>query len=142
MATNMKAPKQRFKILKFINPRTDTTSWRVSGIKRNGERVRENYAEPQEAQLRYRELEGEFHATNGTAALRATRLTDEQVAIAEAGFKRLERDQDLLTAIDHWLRTGKPTAIRESPRMDDAFDRFKSWLEGTPELREKTKINL
>ena len=38
---------------------------------------------------------------NGTAALRDTRLTDEQVAIAEAGFKRLERDQDLLTAIDH-----------------------------------------
>ena len=58
MATNMKAPKQRFKIIKFINPRTDTTSWRVSGIKRNGERIRENYADPQEAQFRYTELEG------------------------------------------------------------------------------------
>src|SRR5580765_6701589 len=61
---------------------------------------------------------GEFHATNGTAALRATPLTDEQVAIAEAGFKRLERDEDLLTAIDHWLRTGKPTVVKESPRLD------------------------
>ena len=99
MPSNMKAPRQRFRILEFINPRTGTTSWRVSGIKRNGERIRENYADPQEAQFRYTELEGEFHATNGTAALRATRLTDEQVAIAEAGFKRLERDQDLLTAI-------------------------------------------
>ena len=69
MATNMKAPRQRFKILKFINPRTDTTSWRVSGIKRNGERIRENYADPQEAQLRYTELEGEFHAANGSAAV-------------------------------------------------------------------------
>ena len=77
MATNMKAPKQRFKIIKFINPRTDTTSWRVSGIKRNGERIRENYADLQEAQLRYTELEGEFHAANGSAALRATRLTAE-----------------------------------------------------------------
>ena len=56
MTTNMKAPRQRFKILKFTNPRTDTTSWRVSGIKRNGERIRENYADPQEAQLRYTEL--------------------------------------------------------------------------------------
>ena len=138
----MKAPRQRFKILKFINPRTDTTSWRVSGIRRNGERIRENYVDPQEAQLRYTELEGEFHAASGTAALRATRLTDEQVAIAEAGFKRLERDQDLLTAIDHWLRTGKPTVIKESPRMDEALKQFKTWLEGTPELRKKTKINL
>ena len=142
MTTNMKAPKQRFKILQFINPRTNTTSWRVSGIKRNGERIRENYADPQEAQLRYTELEGEFHAANGTAALRATRLTDEQVAIAEAGFKRLEQDQDLLTAIDHWLRTGKPTAVKESPRLDDAFAQFKSWLEGTTELRETTKRHL
>ena len=104
----MRAPKQRFKILEFINPRTKTISWRVSGIKRNGQRVGENFADPNEAQLRYTELEGEFHATNGAAALRATRLTDEQVAIAEAGFKRLEHDSDLLTAIDHWLRTGNP----------------------------------
>ena len=107
MATNMKAPKQRFKILAFINPRTKTTSWRVSGIKRNGQRIRENFADSNEAQLRYTELEGEFHAASGTAALRATRLTDEQVAIAEAGFKRLERDSDLLTAIDHWLHQGR-----------------------------------
>ena len=138
----MKAPRQRFRILKFINPRTGTTSWRVSGIKRNGERVRDNFVDPQEAQLRYTELEGEYHATNGSAALRATRLTDEQVAIAEAGFKRLERDQDLLTAIDHWLRMGKPTSIKESPRIDEAFEQFKTWLEGTPELRDKTKTNL
>ncbi len=142
MATNMKAPRQRFKILKFVNPRTDTTSWRVSGIKRNGERIRENYADPQEAQLRYTELEGEYHAANGSAALRATRLTDEQVAIAEAGFKRLERDEDLLTAIDHWLRTGKPKIIKESPRLDDAFVQFKSWLATTTELRELTKRHL
>ena len=76
----MKAPRPRFKIIKFVNPRTSTTSWRVSGIKRNGERIRENFADSKEAQLRYTELEGEFHAANGTAALRATRLTDDQVA--------------------------------------------------------------
>ena len=138
----MKAPRQRFKILKFTNPRTDTTSWRVSGIKRNGERIRENYADPQEAQLRYTELEGEFHAANGSAALRATRLTDEQVAIAEAGFKRLERDQDLLTAIDHWLRTGKPTAVKESPRLDEALAQYTVWLDTTTELRPLTKLHL
>ncbi len=138
----MKAPKQRFKILKFVNPRTSTVSWRVSGIKRNGKRVRENFADPQEAQYRYTELEGEFHATNGAAALRSTRLTDEQIAIAEAAFKRLDRDEDLLTALDHWLRTGKPKAIKESPRLDDALELYKTWLDNTGELRPKTKLNL
>ena len=54
----------------------------------------------------------------------------------------MERDQDLLTAIDHWLRTGKPTVIKESPRMDEALEQFKSWLVTTPELRKKTKTNL
>jgi len=142
MATNMKAPRQRFKVLKFINPRTGTNSWRVSGIRRNGERIRENYADPQEAQLRYTELEGEYHAANGTAALRATRLTDEQVAIAEAGFRRLERDQDLLTAIDHWLRTGKPTVVNESPRLDEALKLYGEWLDATTELRPLTKVHL
>jgi integrase len=142
MATNMKAPRQRFKILKFLNPRTETTSWRVSGIKRNGERIRENFADPREAQYRYTELEGEFHATNGAAALRATRLTDEQIAVAEAGFKRLERDEDLLTAIDHWLRTGKPAVVKESPRLDDALKEYTTWMESTKELRPQTKKNL
>ena len=138
----MKAPKQRFKILKFVNPRTGTNSWRVSGIKRNGERIRENFADPQEAQYRYTELEGEYHATMGSAALRSTRLSDEQIAIAEAGFKRLECDGDLLTAIDHWLRTGKPSVVKESPRLDEALKEFLAWMETTPELRLRTKDNL
>ena len=138
----MKLPKPRFKILKFVNPRTDTTSWRVSGIKRNGERIRENFADATEAQYRHTELEGEFHAANGVAALRATRLTDEQVGIAEAAFKRLEQDADLLTAVDHWLRTGKPATIRESPRLDEARKAYLDWLETTTELRPLTKDNL
>ena len=142
MTTNMKGPKQRFKIIKFVNPRTDTTSWRVSGIKRNGERIRENYADPQEAQFRYTELEGEFHAANGVAALRATRLTDNQVGVAEAAFKRLERDEDLITAVDHWLRTGKPASVKESPRLDEALKAFTDWLTTTQELRPMTKDNL
>ena len=142
MATNMKGPKQRFKIIKFVNPRTGTTSWRVSGIKRNGERIRENYADPQEAQFRYTELEGEFHAANGVAALRATRLTDNQVGVAEAAFKRLERDEDLITAVDHWLRTGKPASVKESPRLDEALKAFTDWLTTTQELRPMTKDNL
>ena len=138
----MRAPKARFKILPYVNPRTRTPSWRVTGTRRNGERVRENFADAHEAQFRQTEFEAEFHATNGVAALRATRLTDEQVGIAEAAFKRLERDEDLLTAVDHWLRTGKPASLKESPRLDEAQKTYLDWLETTTELRPLTKINL
>ena len=138
----MKAPKQRFRILPYTNPRTGTSSWRVTGTRRNGERIRENFADAAEAQYRHTELEAEFHATNGVAALRATRLTDEQVGVAEAAFKRLERDEDLLTAVDHWLRTGKPATIKESPRLDDALKAYEEWLETTTDLRPITKGHL
>ncbi len=138
----MKAPKARFKILPFTNPRTGTPSWRVTGTRRNGERIRDNFVAADEAQYRHTELESEFHAANGVAALRATRLTDEQVGIAEAAFKRLEQDADLITAVDHWLRTGKPATIKESPRLDEARQAFADWLETTTELRPKTKDNL
>ncbi|MEY4384774.1 MAG: hypothetical protein RLY20_57 [Verrucomicrobiota bacterium] len=138
----MRAPKARFKILPFTNPRTGTASWRVTGTRRNGERIRENFVDAQEAQFRHTELEGEFHAANGTAALRATRLTDEQVAIAEAAFKRLDKDADLITAVDHWLRTGKPSSVKESPRLDEALTAYTAWLETTTDLRPLTKNHL
>jgi site-specific recombinase XerD len=138
----MKAPKARFKILPYTNPRTGTPSWRVTGTRRNGERIRENFARAEEAQFRHTELEGEFHAANGVAALRATRLTDEQVGIAEAAFKRLEQDGDLITAVDHWLRTGKPKTIKESPRLDEALKAYVEWMATTTELRPVTKTNL
>jgi integrase len=138
----MRAPKARFKILPFTNPRTGTPSWRVTGTRRNGERIRENFVDAQEAQFRHTELEGEFHAANGTAALRATRLTDEQVAIAEAAFKRLDKDADLITAVDHWLRTGKPSSVKESPRLDEAMTAYTAWLETTTDLRPLTKNHL
>ena len=138
----MKTPVARFKLLPFINPRTGTPSWRVTGTRRNGERIRENFTDSEEAQFRQTALEGEFHAANGVAALRATRLTDEQVGIAEAALKRLEKDEDLLTAVDHWLRTGKPKTIKESPRLDEARKAFVDWLETTTELRPVTKENL
>ena len=44
-------------------------------------------------------------------------------------------DGDLLTAIDHWLRTGKPSVVKESPRLDDALQEFLTWVDSTPDLR-------
>jgi len=114
----MKAPKPRFKILPFTNPPTGTHIWRTTVTRCNGERIRENFASAQEAQFGHTELQAEFHAANGVAALQATRLTDEQAGIAEVAFKRLDHDTDLLTTVDQWLRTGIPVRIKESPRLD------------------------
>ncbi len=65
-----------------------------------------------------------------------------QVGIAEAAFKRLEQDQDLITAVDHWLRTGKPKTIKESPRLDEALKEYTAWLAATTELRSLAKKRL
>ncbi len=98
------APKHRFKLIEFTNPRTGTGSWRVSGIKLDGKRVRENFTSAKEAQSRQIELEGEYLSRHTDPLLRSTRLTETQVAIAEAAFlaantlhdvARLELDEDL-----------------------------------------------
>ncbi len=44
--------------------------------------------------------------------------------------------------MDHWLRTGKPTSVKESPRLDEALKLYLDWLETTTELRPLTKDNL
>jgi site-specific recombinase XerC len=124
--------KPRFKVVLYEN-RTGSKSWRVAGIKRDGSRVRENYADPKEAHLRQVELEGEFHARETETILRATRLTDTQVHLAELAFARLSDDADLPRAVDNWLKHGKQHAVAESPRIDEAVEKFKSWLDGESE---------
>ncbi len=138
----MKKPKARFQILEYTNPRSGSISWRVTGTRRNGERIRDNFADASDAQLRQASLEGEYHAATGVTALRATRLSDDQIGIAEASFKRLERDEDMLTAVDHWLRTGQPKSIKESPRLDEALQAYEEWLATTTDLRQLTKSHL
>lgn len=132
----------RFKILEFINPRSGSKSWRVSGIKRDGERVRENFHDLDAAKAKQYELQGEWLARQTDTSLRATKLTETQVRLAEVAFVRLDLDDDILRAVDHWLKTGKAQAIGESPRLDDAALEFNGWLDTTATLRERTKMNL
>jgi integrase len=127
----MRATQQRFKIQPFTNPRTQTVSWRVTGTKRDGSRVRENFAREHDAKCRHIELEGEYLSRATETTLRATGLTDTQIKLAEMSFKRLADDADLPRAIDHWLRHGKRNAVvTESPRLDDAVKQFNAWLDG------------
>lgn len=137
-----KAPRvalnERFQLQEFPN-RGGTFAWRVSGYKRDGTRIRENFADEQAARCRRIELESEFHAGQTETAMRATKLTHEQVQLAEVAIIKLGEDWlRLLDAVDHWKRSGKTKANSESPRLDAAVDQYLAWLAASP-LRDATK---
>lgn len=122
--------KNRFKILEYEN-RAGSISFRVTGIKRDGTRVRDNFKDPEEATLRRVELETEYHSRDPeAAALRATRLTDAQVHLAERAFARLSDDDDLIRAVDYWLKYGKHHHVANSKSIDEAVKEFGEWLDG------------
>lgn len=134
--------RHRFKIVEFQN-RGGSLAWRVTGCTRDGSRVRENFSDQKAADTRRAQLEAEFFSrTHEDSALRATRLSDTQLRIAESAFLRLGDDEDLLLAVDHWVRIGKQHDVAESPRLDEAVEAFLSWLQETETLRERTKGKL
>lgn len=129
----------RFKIQEFQN-RSGTQSWRVSGIKRDGLRIRENFAEVEPAQCRQIELETEYLRGHAETNIRATKLSAEQVQLAEVAFIKLGDDwQRLLDAVDHWNQHGKHMAVAESPRIDDAVNQYQKWLKESSGFRDATK---
>jgi integrase len=131
----------RFSITAYTNPRTGSQSWRVSGIKRNGTRIRANYSEEAAARCRHIELETEWLKGESKTEIRATKLSEKQIALAEAALARLEIDEELPLAIEYWLNYGRQKAVRESPRLDDAVEKFNAWLEKSS-FRDRTQSNL
>jgi len=132
-------PKHRFKLVEFTNPRTGSKSWRVSGIKRDGTRIRENFSDPKESQGRQIELEAEYFNRENESALRSTSLSEEQIGIAETCFRLVEEDNQLLTAVRWWQSDGRRKSPTDSPKLDDAFEQFKAALEADGSLRPLTK---
>jgi integrase len=128
----MKATKQRFKIIPFTN-HAGSMSWRVMGTKRDGTRIRKNFSREHDAKCLHVELEAEYLQRETETTLRATGLTDGQIKLAEMSFKRLADDDDLLRAVDYWLKHGKKQAVSESLRVDEAIAKFKAWLDGEPD---------
>jgi integrase len=137
------APKssQRFGIQPFINPRTDSKSWRVTGTKRDGSRVRENYSDEMAAQCRQVDLQTEYLSGHAETAIQATKLTPDQCRLAESAFIRLGADLELPLAVEYWLTHGRQSAVKESPRLDDAFAQFSAWLPISG-LRDRSCSNL
>ncbi len=142
-AANATGHRQRFRILNFANT-TGSTSYRVQGMGRDGRYIRQNFASLHDAQLRQIELEADFHARQPDAnAIRATKLSENQLRIAEAAFLRLDSDDHLLAAVNFWMEKGRPQARVESPRLDDAVAQFVAWVDsdGCP-LREQSRHGL
>ena len=90
-----------FNINEFRNP-NKTTSWRVTGTKLNGERVRENYKTELQALGRRQELEIEAKNVVPDKRFTTTRLTSEQEAEAERAFAELN-GKPLMDAVRFYL---------------------------------------
>lgn len=134
--------RSRFKVLAFQN-RAGSRSWRVTGTKRDGTRIRENFSDVESAQMRQVELEAEHYAKpTEPVGLRATKLSHDQIRLAEVVFSRLDRDEDILPAVDNWLRVGRLEKAGADVRLDVAVAEFNQWLLFTPSLRDRTKANL
>jgi integrase len=134
------ARRQRFRILPFHNA-SGTKSYRVQGMTRAKDYIRENFADETRAETRRLELESEFwgRQLSPQAAVQATQLSTAQVAIAESAFRMLDADEELLLAVRHWLDLGRPQAKEPSPLLDDAYRQFCAWLATTPTLRVISK---
>jgi hypothetical protein len=128
----------RFKVIPFTN-RAGSLSWRVSGNNRDGTRVRENFSREAGARCRQIELETEFLRGHTETVIRETKLTAEQLQLAEVACIKLgDGWQHILDAVDHWKRHGKHRAVGESPRIDDAVTQYLTWLDASP-FRDATK---
>jgi integrase len=92
--------KQRFHIIHFTNPSSETV-FRVAGYKPDGTRVRENWKTEEEAIARKAELDIEAaNIKTATASrMKLTRLTEDELKLAEAAFLKV-RGKPLLAVLD------------------------------------------
>jgi integrase len=128
----------RFIMREYKNA-SGTTSWRVTGRKRDKTRIRENFADEKEAEARQIDLELEWKRGDVRSELKATKLTDEQLSLASLAVHKLGEDwRRLLDVIEHWHRSGANNAPIESPRIDNAVEQYLVWLEASP-FRDATK---
>ena len=118
-------PRGFFDVASFDN-RSCSQSWRVTGTKQNGERVRKNFKTKAEALAEKQRLEIEAANLRPAAGLVRTRLTHDQCAEAERAFSDLN-GQSLPLAVRYFLDNYRDTS--SSPRLLDALKQFIEWLD-------------
>lgn len=118
-------------------------SYRVTGTKTDGERVRKNFSGAHaEAKAKDEKRALETEAFNGQERLCSTWLTPEQLQGAETAYGKVKTPAELLGAVDYWLDHGKTVAVAKSPRIKKAAMAFEDWLDKSERLRDRTKDNL
>jgi integrase len=127
--------RERYTITAFTNPSGEKV-WRVQGRTPDGKRFRENRQTFEEAVARKAELEIQALNLPVHDGLKRTRLTDQQLAEAEAAVLKLN-GTPLLNAVDFYLANYRPPATRKT--VQEAYDEFiAAQSEGKKKLRDRT----
>ena len=101
----------------------------------DGKRVRRNFQEHADASARRAELEIQALNRPCGVAFKPTRLTNEQLAEAEAAFTKLG-GQPLLRAVEYFLKHGRSTAVAITIRA--AAQKFLVAKQTQKKLRRRT----
>ena len=135
----MARPKKliHFKITKFKNATSGTSSWRVTGTQKDGTRVRKNYANRAEAVQEQADLEVEFAGGQEHRKAVRTSLESDQLSDAESALKLLN-GMSLSTVVAHYLNL--QTRVRaKGETLDQAIAFFESRYR--PETQSITILN-
>jgi integrase len=116
----MARPKKivHFKLAEFTNT-SGTKSWRVTGTKQDGTRIRKNYSDKSEALQEQADLEMEVVGKPEQRRALRTSLSAEQLSVAESVLQQVGQ-LDLSKVVSHYL--GLQSRAREKEvSLDDAM---------------------
>jgi integrase len=131
-----RAKREAFKLSHFTNP-SGQTVWRVSGTKKDGSRVRQNFKTELEATARKQELETEG-LNHQPIPFRQTKLTPEQIQDAERAIPELKAGT-LLGAVRFFNENFQDPL--KPARLTDAVEAFRA-EKAAAKLRPDTLNNL
>lgn len=132
---------KRFKIEEFKNA-SGSISYRISGTKVDGSRVRQNYLTENEAQQQRLDLEEEASGYSPAAPVKRTRLTNEQLSDAEAAIQ-VTNDRKLAEIVSHYLGIEKRLrgkGIEVESAVSFAESHYRSELESISILNAHAKF--
>lgn len=134
----MARPKKivHFKLREFTNS-SGTLSYRVTGTKPDGTRVRRNFAEKADALKELADLELEVEGTPERARSLRTTLTQEQLADAEAAFMQ-SGCKSLSEIVSHY-NSLRNRAMSKGVELDNAIQFFE--VSYRPEAKAITILN-
>lgn len=145
--------KKHFELGEFTNP-SGLISWRVSGMRADGTRVRRNFPTRTEAVQAMADYEAGYDGADGGLTTRRTRLSEEQLADAEAAItaaggrslvtivarhdalraRAAKKGVDLETAIRFF-----ESHYREEIREVTVYNAYREFLEAKQDVTTKTQ---